>query len=56
MRFKYDQETKDRAVRMFEERRKDAPGESRVAREVDPLLWTQGMLARACCLSSFGVR
>jgi transposase len=31
MRFKYDQETKDRAVRMFEERRKDVPEESRVA-------------------------
>ena len=27
MRFKYDQETKDRAVRMFEERRKDVPEE-----------------------------
>jgi transposase len=31
MRFKYDQETKDRTVRMFEERRKEAPEESRVA-------------------------
>jgi len=31
MRFKYDQETKDRAVREFEERRKDAPEEPRVA-------------------------
>ena len=30
MRFKYDQETKDRAVRMFEERREDAPEEARV--------------------------
>ena len=31
MRFKYDQETKDRTVRMFEERRKEAPEESRIA-------------------------
>ena len=30
MRVKYDQETKDRAVRMFEKRREDAPEEARV--------------------------
>jgi transposase len=30
MRFKYDQETKDRAVPMFEKRREDAPDEPRV--------------------------
>ncbi len=30
MRFTYDQETKDRTVRMFEERRKEAPEESRM--------------------------
>ena len=29
LRFEYDQETKDRAVRMFEKRREDAPEESR---------------------------
>ena len=29
MRFKYDAETKDRAVRMFDKRREEAPGESR---------------------------
>src|SRR6056297_3916669 len=31
MRFKYDQETKDRVVRMFAERREEAPEESRSA-------------------------
>ena len=31
MRFKYDQETKDRVVRMFAERRAEAPEESRSA-------------------------
>lgn len=29
MRHRYDQETKDRAVRMFEQRREDHPEESR---------------------------
>jgi len=29
MRLKYDQEVKDRAVRMFDERREDAPEEAR---------------------------
>ncbi len=31
MRFKYDQETRDRVVRMFAERREEAPEESRTA-------------------------
>ena len=40
MRFKYDVETRERAVRMFEERRKEVPNESQAnaLREVGNLL------------------
>jgi transposase len=40
MRFKYDMESKERAVRMFEERRKEVPDESqaKALREIGNLL------------------